>query len=295
MSDHLATAPVELQLPIAGMTCASCVNRIERYLRRTPGVADATVNLATETATIHYLPGLAGRTELVAAVEAAGYDVRPPRPAPGTSGSIALGAATGSTLSAASAMAAADAAERAHEARALLAEALFSIALAVGIMILMFSPQSAIPLTDLNRIALIPATVVQLWPGRRFYRPAWRAFRHGAANMDTLVAIGTTAAWGYSVLVTLWPSTVVEAGFEPLTYFDAAALIVGLVLLGRWLEARAKGRMAGAIHGLLDLAPVTARRVSPDGDVIVPLDAIVPGDLLRVRPGDRVPTDGIVV
>ena len=295
MSDHPPTAPIELQLPIVGMTCASCVNRIERYLRRTPGVQEATVNLATETATIHYLPELAGRTELVAAVEAAGYDVRPPRTTTGPSGSVTLDAAAGSTLSAAAAAAAAEATERAGEARTLLIEALVSIAVAVGIMILMFWPQDAIPLTDLNRLVLIPATVVQLWPGARFYRPAWRAFRHGAANMDTLVAIGTTAAWGYSVLVTLWPSTVVEAGFEPMTYFDAAALIVGLVLLGRWLEARAKSRMTGAIHGLLDLAPATARRVSPDGDVVVPLDAVVPGDLLRVRPGDRIPTDGIVV
>ncbi len=159
----------------------------------------------------------------------------------------------------------------------------------------MFWPQTALGLTELNRIALLPATIVQLWPGARFYRPAWRAFRHGAANMDTLVAVGTSAAWGYSVVVTLWPATVVSAGFEPMTYFDAAAIVIGLVLLGRWLESRAKSRMTGAIQGLLQLAPASARRVGAGGDEEVGLESVVAGDLLRVRPGERIPTDGVIV
>jgi P-type Cu+ transporter len=288
--------PAELQLPIVGMTCASCVNRIERYLKKTPGVETATVNLATEVATIRYLPDRAGRAEFVAAIEAAGYEIRPTRtPASGVDEAADALGPDPTALSVVSAAAAADAADRAREARGLLVEALLSIGVAVGIMVLMFWPQAALSLTDLNRIALLPATLVQLWPGGRFYRPAWRAFRHGAANMDTLVAIGTTAAWGYSVVVTLWPATVVEAGFEPMTYFDAAAIVIGLVLLGRWLEARAKGRMAGAIHGLLDLAPASARRIGPGGDEEVALEAVAAGDLLRVRPGDRIPTDGVIV
>ncbi|MFI5226098.1 MAG: heavy metal translocating P-type ATPase [Candidatus Limnocylindrales bacterium] len=277
----------ELQLPIVGMTCASCVNRIERYLKKTPGVETASVNLATEVATIRYLPDLAGRAEFVGAVEAAGYEVRPAREPVGSGGPASLRIVASA--------AAADAAERARDAHELLVEALVSIAVAVGIMVLMFWPQTALSLTDLNRIVLLPATIVQLWPGARFYRPAWRAFRHGAANMDTLVAIGTSAAWGYSVVVTLWPATVVSAGVEPLTYFDAAAIVIGLVLLGRCLESRAKSRMTGAIQGLLQLAPASARRVGPGGDEEVGLESVVAGDLLRVRPGERIPTDGVIV
>jgi P-type Cu+ transporter len=279
--------PAELQLPILGMTCASCVNRIERYLEKTPGVETASVNLATEVATIRYLPDLAGRAEFVDAVEAAGYEVRPARDLIGPPGAA--------SLTAVASAAAADAAERAREAHGLLVEALVSIAVAVGIMVLMFWPQTALSLTDLNRIALLPATLVQLWPGGRFYRPAWRAFRHGAANMDTLVAIGTSAAWGYSVVITLWPATVVAAGFEPMTYFDASTIVIGLVLLGRWLEARAKSRMTGAIQGLLELAPASARRVGPNGDEEVGLESVIAGDLLRVRPGERIPTDGVII
>jgi Cu+-exporting ATPase len=181
---------VEVQLPIEGMTCASCVNRIERFLKKTPGVQDAAVNLATEVATIRFLPDVAGTAELVGAIEAAGYDVRPESPTArqGTSLAEAFDA---------------EAAERAGDARATLRRALVSIVVALGIMALMFWPQTAVPVETLNWLALIPATFVQVWAGGRFYRAAWRAARHGATNMDTLVAVGTTAAWGYSVVVTI--------------------------------------------------------------------------------------------
>ena len=160
----------------------------------------------------------------------------------------------------------------------------------------MFAPQTTVPMTDLNRLVLIPATFVQFWAGGRFYRAAWRAARHGTMNMDTLVAVGTTAAWAYSVLVvTLWPELVDAAGIEPVTYFDSSTMIIGLVLLGRWLEARAKGRAAGAIHRLVGLSPTTARVVRDGMDQEVPLEAVAAGDLLRVRPGEKVPVDGVVV
>jgi Cu+-exporting ATPase len=180
----------ELQLPIEGMTCASCVNRIERFLRRTPGVEEATVNLATEVATIRYLPAEAGRSELVAAVEATGYDVRPePATADHDHGASIARAAD------------VDADDRVAEARRLLVRALVSIAIGAGIMALMFGA-SGLAMETRNWLALVPATFVQAWAGGRFYRAAWRAARHGAANMDTLIAIGTSAAWGYSVAVT---------------------------------------------------------------------------------------------
>jgi Cu+-exporting ATPase len=273
----------ELTLPIEGMTCASCVNRIERFLRRTPGVESATVNLATEAATIRYRPDVAGREALVGAIESAGYDVRRPP--------VAADAAPRSLAEELTA----DDIERARESRSLLVEATVSIAVALGIMALMFVPVVAIPLVDLNRLVILPATVIQVWAGRRFYRPAWRAARHGSTNMDTLVAIGTTAAWGYSVVVTLVPGVVIAAGLEPVTWFDSSTIVIGLVLLGRWLEARARVRTAGAIRRLVALSPATARHVVDGEDREVALEAVRSGDLLRVRPGDTIPVDGLVV
>jgi P-type Cu+ transporter len=275
----------ELSLPIEGMTCASCVNRIERFLKRTPGVEEAVVNLATEVATIRYLPATAGRAELVAAVEAAGYDVRPGSRTDSEGRTDALMLARAADV---------EAAQRATEARDLLVRALASIAIGVGIMALMAAPLG-LAMEDLNRLALIPATLVQLWAGGRFYRAAWRAARHLATNMDTLIAVGTTAAWGYSVAVTLWPSIATSAGLQPAAYFDSSSIIIGFVLLGRWLEARAKGQAGSAIRRLLALEPPVARRIAGDVEADVSLAEVQPGDLLRVRPGDRVPVDGLVV
>ena len=278
------TSERELVLPIEGMTCASCVNRIERFLTRTPGVESATVNLATEMATIHYLPDVADRAALVGAIESAGYDVR-------TRPHAALG---DPPLTLADELSAEDL-DREREARALLLRASVSIATALAIIAVMFAPQTTVALEALNRLVLIPATIIQVWAGGRFYRAAWRAARHGTTNMDTLVAIGTTAAWAYSVFVTLWPEVVLAAGLEPVTYFDSSTIIIGLVLLGRWLEARAKVRTTGAIRRLVGLSPTTAQLVRDGVDHEVALEAVIPGDLLRVRPGDKIPVDGLVV
>jgi Cu+-exporting ATPase len=269
--------PIEIVLPIEGMTCASCVNRIERFLNKTAGVVGASVNLATERATVSVDPAVAGRTELVAAVEAAGYDVRPE--------------------TAATSVLEADPEEpaRALERRTLLIQAAASIAVAAALMIVMFWPQASVPMTTLNWLALVPASVIQLWAGRRFYVAAFRAARHGATNMDTLVAAGTSAAWAYSMVVTLAPGLVIAAGRDPVTYFDSSTIIIGLVLLGRWLEARAKDQTGGAIRRLIGLQPKTAHRIEQGREVDVPLAAVRVGDLLRVRSGEKVPVDGIVV
>jgi Cu+-exporting ATPase len=282
MTSESTTA--EIQLPIDGMTCASCVNRIERFLRATDGVETASVNLATELATIRYLPSVADRARFVAAVEAAGYDVRPDAERSRDEPPISL------TAEAAEADA-----RRDEESRTLLRQALVSIAVAVAIMVAMFVPQTRIPMETINWLALGPATFIQVWAGSRFYRATWRAARHGSANMDTLIAVGTTAAWLYSVGVTLFPDTIHQAGLHPETYFDASTIILGLVLLGRWLEGRAKASTAGAIRRLIGLQPATARRVEGGGEVDVPLEGVAVGDLLRVRPGERVPVDGVVV
>ena len=273
----------EIQLPIEGMTCASCVNRIERFLRATDGVEAASVNLATEQATIRYLPSVADRARFVAAVEAAGYDVR--ADAEGRRDDLPVSLTAEATE--------ADA-RRDEESRRLLRQALVSIAVAVAIMVAMFVPQTRLPMEMINWLALVPATLIQAWAGARFYRATWRAARHGSANMDTLIAVGTTAAWLYSVGVTLFPEVIHEAGLHPETYFDASTIILGLVLLGRWLEGRAKASTAGAIRRLVGLQPATARRVEGDREVDVPLEGVAVGDLLRVRPGERVPVDGVV-
>ncbi len=184
---------------------------------------------------------------------------------------------------------------RAAETRQLGIQSGVSIAVAVGIMVLMFWPAIPLAMNDINRLVLWPATFIQLWAGRRFYEAAWRAFRHGfGTNMSTLVAVGTSAAWAYSVFVTMYPEVVMRAGLSGETYFDSSAIIIGLILLGKWLEARAKGRTTGAIKRLIGLQAKTARLVTATGDVDVPIDRVQPGDLLRVRPGEKVPIDGVV-
>jgi Cu+-exporting ATPase len=273
---------IEIMLPIEGMTCASCVNRIERFLRKTDGVIDANVNLATERATVHADPALVGRDELVAAVEAAGYDVRPEAPP------------TAAELSMAAELEAEDAPRR-LEQRELLRKASVSIAVALGIMAVMWWPQTWLPMETRNWLLLVPATFIQVWAGGRFYRAAFRAARHRTTNMDTLVAVGTSAAWLYSVVVTAFPQVIAQAGLQPETYFDSSTIIIGLILLGRWLEVRAKGQTAGAIRRLIGLQPLTARLVHGDVEEDVPLSAVRVGDLLRVRPGEKVPVDGVVV
>ncbi|HYO44708.1 MAG TPA: heavy metal translocating P-type ATPase, partial [Candidatus Limnocylindrales bacterium] len=276
--------PIEIVLPIEGMTCASCVNRIERFLKKTPGVELANVNLATEKATIVVDPSLAGRDELVRAVEAAGYEVRPE--------AASAEAATAASLEA---EVTADDLERERAQRQTLFQAAVAIGASIVFMVLMFTPQTVVAMTDINKLILWPATFIQFWAGGRFYRAAWRAGRHGGATMDTLVAVGTSAAWGYSVFVTMWPEVIHSAGLHPETYFDSATIILGLILLGKWLEARAKGRTTGAIRRLVGLQATTARRIRGDLEEDVDLALVVPGDLLRVRPGDKVPVDGVVV
>ena len=270
----------ELSLPVVGMTCASCVNRIERFLNRADGVAEANVNLATERATVRFDPARIDRTGIVATIEAAGYDVG--REAAATAGSDAAVAA--------------DEAERAAERRELLTGAIVSLGIGLSMMAIMFAPGGPPwPMVEVNRWLLIPATIVQFVFGRRFLVAALRGARHGEANMNTLVAIGTLAAYGYSVFVTLLPEQVMAAGLGHETYFDSAAVIIGLILLGRWLEARAKGQAAGAVRTLLKLRPETARVLREGGEREIPVDQVVPGDLVRVRPGDRVPVDGVLI
>ena len=280
-----STTATELTLPIEGMTCASCVNRIERFLRKTPGVEAASVNLATETATIHYRPELADRgrprrCHRVGRLRRAG-------PAGGRPGGHAAHACGGAW--------AADDLERDRDARALLARAVASLAVAALIMVMMFAPQSAIGLTELNRLVLLPATFIQVWAGGRFYRAAWRAARHGTTNMDTLVAVGTTAGLGR----TAWssrcfrrssrrpgssrsPTSTRRRSSSGWSCSDAGSR------RGRSLGRPA--RSAGSSGSARPSPGSSARRRTE-----VALEVVQPGDLLRVRPGDKVPVDGVVI
>ena len=280
---------VEVTLPIEGMTCASCVNRIERFLNRTDGVQEASVNLATERATIRFLPSVTGRAELVGAIEAAGYEVRG-----GLGGALAdadAATARGALVDEPTA----EDLERARERRQLAIQSLASLAVSGSIMLLMFWPGLPWTMEDLNKVVLWPATAIQFWAGGRFYRAAWRALRHGDATMDTLVAVGTSAAWAYSVFVTMYPDVVLHAGIRPNTYFDSSTIIVGLILLGRWLEARAKAQTVGAVRALIGLQAKAAHVVVGDAEADVLLEQVQAGDLLRVRPGEKVPVNGVLV
>jgi len=161
-------------------------------------------------------------------------------------------------------------------------------------MLLMYLPNLPLTMEQLAWVLIGPATVIQFWGGRRFYRASWRAARHGSTSMDTLVVVGTSAAWAYSVLVTVAPGILRSAGIAPVPYFDSSTAIIGLILTGRWLEAGAKGRTVGAIKELLGLQARSARIVRAGREIDVPLEEVRVGDVVRVRPGERVPVDGRV-
>jgi Cu+-exporting ATPase len=255
-------------------------------------VTSAPVNLATEQATIRYNPALAGVQQLLDAVSAAGYAAR-------VHDKDRLGDAG------------MDASEQRHldEMRDYKLKAFASIGASLVIMALMFWPSwlPDIPwLMDSGMhgdgmsqrmmvVLLAIATPIQFWAGRVFYRQAWAAARHFQANMATLVVLGTSAAFAYSALVTIWPGFVTDAGLDAETYFDSATIIIGLILLGRWLEARAKFQTTGAIKTLMGLAPRTARVLRDGAEIDIPIEQVLVSDIVRVRPGEKVPVDGRVV
>ncbi len=276
------TVPLaEVSLPIAGMTCASCVRRVEKGLAKLPGVETVGVNLATERATVRFNPAMVGRNEFQQAVERAGYGLRPEQ---ATTEPAAHSATAGDS----------EAARRRHEIVELRNK--FALSLLAGLLIMagMFLP---LPWSMPQRYwaMLLLATPVQFWAGWGFYTAAWRAARHLATNMNTLIAVGTSAAYFYSVFVTLFPDALRVAGVVPAAYYDTSTLVIGLILMGRYFEARAKGQTGDAIRKLMGLAPRTARVVRGETEVDLPLEQVQVGDILRVRPGDKVPVDGIVV
>lgn len=262
---------------VRGMHCASCVVLIEQSLRKVPGVSEANVNLATNKATVTYDTDRASEQDLQDAVSRTGYEIMP--------------ASHGN-------MSEHDHAHMESVAEVASLKRRVIVALTLGALIVWGSfpglSQFAPWFLRLAWVQLILAAPVQLWIGLTFYRPALKAARHFTSNMDTLVALGTSVAFIYSAVVTLLPDVVRSAGITPEPYFDISAIIIGLILLGRYLEARAKAGTGEAITKLLGLQPKTARVVRDGTEVDIPVGQVAIGDLIRVRPGEKIPVDGVV-
>ena len=267
----------DVSMAILGMSCASCVGRIEKALAAVPGVQSASVNLATETARVQVLAGTAPE-DLVAAVAAAGYQVAPEKQHPADAPAPGEAAVPSAKEELAS-----------RERRHLLIAALLSLPLAAPMLGMLFDQHWALP--GWWQFAL--ATPVQFWLGARFYRAGWKALRAGTGNMDLLVALGTSAGYGLSVYHLIF--TQPHHG-EPPLYFEASAVIITLILMGKWLEARAKRQTTEAIRALQALRPSTARVRGADGlESEVPVAQVRVGDAVVVLPGERFPVDGEVL
>jgi len=269
----------EITFPVTGMTCASCVRRIEKALGKVDGVQAASVNLATEKARVTYDPAVATTVQMQAAVERAGYTIGESAAVPEQSATIAEDAHD---------------LEPQREVDDLKRKWTVSLVAGLVMMGLMYVPLN-IPMDVLAPVLLIVATAVQFWAGGPIYGAAWAAARHGGTNMHTLVAVGTTAAFVYSAFVTLWPRLAMQWGFPQHLYYETAIIIIALILLGRWLEARAKKQTGAAIKALMGLQARTARVIRGDVEQDIPIEAVQVGDLVRVRPGEKVPVDGVIV
>ncbi|WP_375416054.1 heavy metal translocating P-type ATPase [uncultured Hymenobacter sp.] len=271
-------------LEIEGMSCASCAAAVERSLSRTPGVQSAQVNYATEKATVHYQPGQASPATLRQAVVQAGYGVAAPAP-PATSAAERAAEVDGQKA----------AADRQLRRRFGVAAGLTAFIMPLS-MLMMWGPFARlVPMPVLNYGLLVLTLPVLLYSGRAFYAAAWNALRHRSATMDTLIAVGTGAAFLYSLAATVAPAFFTGQGLRPEVYYDTTATIIALILLGKLLEARAKTRTSAALKALLGLQARTARVVQPDGrETDLPIGQVRVGDLVVVRPGEKVATDGLV-
>ncbi len=278
-------------IPIQGISCASCVQTIEAALRATPGVLSAAVNFAAERATVEYLAGQVDVVALRRAIEQAGYATLAPE--------------TGEAQP-----------DREREARQremrtlrakFLVGAILTVPVVLGHLPHMVPPvaawlHAAFPAVGpaLHALGdpwamLAFTTPVQWWVGWQFHRGLWATLRHRTADMNTLVSLGTNAAYLYSAGVTFFPAALTPAGAAPVTYYETAAVLMTLIVLGRWLEARARGRTSEAIRKLMGLQAKTARVLRDGREVDIPVEAVQVGDRVRVRPGEKVPVDGVIL
>ena len=252
--------------PVGGMTCANCVARVEEALKSVNGVVSANVNLASEKATVEYLEGTA-YADLKKAVTEAGYEL----------GREIEGLEDVSETSQ-------------REVRKVRNRFIFAATLSIPIVVMMLTPA----FKGMEFLLWALATPVQFWAGWRFYKGAWGALKHRTTDMNTLIAVGTSAAYIYSVIAVLFPAVFTIGNVPPHIYFDTSASIITLILLGRYLEARAKGQTSEAIKKLIGLQPKTAIVIRDGQEIQIPIEDVLVGDLVLVKPGERVPVDGIL-
>ncbi|MGH7669467.1 MAG: heavy metal translocating P-type ATPase [Gemmatimonadaceae bacterium] len=270
------TAKTRLVIPVTGMTCAACQARVQRTLTRTPGVADATVNLMLNNATVSFDPNAVSAQQLVEAIRDTGYGAELPATTKG-------------------AFEEEEEAERAHEhaVRALTRKVI--VALAAAVVAMGLSMGTMVESNTLIRWALLLLTTfVMVWAGRHFYTRAWSALKHGGSDMNTLISVGTGAAYLFSVAATVAPGAFLARGVQPHLYFEAVDAIIALILLGNLFEARAKQRTSDALRALADLQPKMARVVRDGQEIDAPVADVRHGDTVLIRPGERVPVDGDV-
>jgi len=262
------SATVKTTFAVSGMSCASCVSRVEKSLQGLPGVVSVSVNLASNRAAVEHTrdAGIAG---MLRAVADAGYKIELVTAEEGR----------------------ADTASQ-REMSELRNQFIFSLCVAVTVMVL--SMTSALDYAWKPYLLWAMATPVQFWAGLRFYRGAWGALKHRAADMNTLIAVGTSAAYLYSVAVVLFPHFFAAAGIGHGLYFDTSSMIIALILMGRFLESRAKGQTSEAIKKLIGLRPEKATVVREGEVKDIAIEDVLTGDILLVRPGDKVPVDGTV-
>ena len=276
---------IRTTLNIGGMTCAACVGHVETALKKLDGVVDATVNLATEKATVEHLPDVVGIADFRRAVQEIGYRIE---------GVDSEGLSTAAEL---------ERLAKVKEIRAVRSRFVFAAIIGTLLLLGTFDPFPWV--SPLMKLGFYPfllwglATPVQFWSGWMFYTSGLAALRHGTANMHTLIAMGTSVAYGYSavivVLNALAPQVLAARGIGAAVFFDTAAIIIALILLGRYLEARARGQTSEAIRRLIGLQPNTARVIRDGQEIDLPVEEVVPDDVVQVRPGEKIPVDGEVV
>ena len=302
----------QVVIPVSGMTCAACQGRVQRTLQKTPGVVDANVNLMMHNATVAFDPAATSPEALVQAIRSTGYEAALPRPnesafeeqaardraqeeefqdfrrkavTSGVAGAVAM-------IVSMPLMAAGEHAAHGPVADPFMRWAMESMTPALRAA----APWLyAIPTAVISWSLLVLTLGVMAWAGRHFYTRAWAAFRHHSADMNTLVAVGTGAAFVYSVIATVAPGFFLSRGVTPDVYYEAVIIIIALILTGNAFEARAKRQTSSALRSLASLQPKTARVLRGEEELDLPIERLVAGDVVVVRPGERIPVDGEVL